>query len=61
MRSETSVFTISDGDVNGTVGKSTVSFGLENENGKAKQFRKEICQFSSTLRRWATAMAEVAT
>lgn len=29
MRSETSVFMISDGDVNGTVGKSTVNLGLQ--------------------------------
>ena len=60
IRSETSVFTISDDDVNGTVGKSTLSFGLQNENSKRlSNFEKEISQFSSTLMRWAMVMAEV--
>ena len=45
MRSETSILTISDGDVNGKVGKSTVNFGLQVKNGKgngSKQFRKKL-------------------
>lgn len=32
--SETSIFTISDGDANGIDGKSIVNFGLQIENGK---------------------------
>jgi hypothetical protein len=57
MRSETSVFMVSDeGVVNG---KSTVSFGLQIKNGKGKKslsnFENNVCQSLSTLMRWQRA------
>lgn len=48
IRSETSVFMISDeGVVNGMDGKSTVSFGLQIKNGKGK---KLLSNFENNLR-----------
>lgn len=60
MRSETSVFIISDDDVNGIDGKSTVNFGLQIKNLKLIAISKLIEQpILSTLMCLQTPLAKV--